>query len=325
MTQLHLFDDPEPQPLPPQASRLAPRLRALADRHVYFGTSSWKYPGWLGSIYRPERYQVRNKFSQRKFEAECLREYAETFPVVGGDFSFYQFPSPQYWERLFGETPDSLLFGLKVPENLTVAIWPRHARYGARAGQLNQEFLDPTVLDRLFLRPLLPYRDRLAVLMFEFGHLSHEVIDTPATFIGLIEAFLAGLPEGFRFAVEIRNPEFLGEPYFKALASHNVAHVFNAWTRMPDLETQIELPGAFTADFTVARALLKHGQAYDDAVDRFEPYTRVQEPNPATRKALRTLASNALANRRPAFLFVNNRLEGNAPGTIEAVTEELDI
>ena len=95
-----------------------------------------------------------------------MREYAETFPIVGGDFSFYQFPSPQYWERLFGETPDSLLFGLKVPENLTVAIWPRHARYGSRAGQLNPEFLDPKVLDRLFLQPasaLSPSRRRAHV------------------------------------------------------------------------------------------------------------------------------------------------------------------
>jgi len=32
--------------MPPQAARLAPKLRALADQDVYFGTSSWKYEGW---------------------------------------------------------------------------------------------------------------------------------------------------------------------------------------------------------------------------------------------------------------------------------------
>ena len=90
------------------------------------------------------------------------------------------------------------------------------------------------------------------------------MIDTPATFVGLLDGFLAGLPAGFRFGVEIRNPEFLGEAYFDTLASHNVAHVFNAWTRMPDLETQVELPGAFTADFTVSRALLTRGRAYEE-------------------------------------------------------------
>ena len=43
-----LFDSDEP---PPLAARLRPILRAWADRGVYFGTSSWKYEGWLGSIY----------------------------------------------------------------------------------------------------------------------------------------------------------------------------------------------------------------------------------------------------------------------------------
>src|SRR5947209_9471483 len=84
-------DDP-----PPQAARLAPKLRGLAEQGVYFGTSSWKYEGWLGSVYRPDRYSVRGKFARKAFEAGCLAEYAETFPVVCGDFAFYQFPSPDY-------------------------------------------------------------------------------------------------------------------------------------------------------------------------------------------------------------------------------------
>ena len=70
-------------------------LRRLAESGVYFGTSSWKYEGWLGSIYTPKRYVTRKKFSRKKFEAECIREYAATFPTVGGDFSFYQFPSAE--------------------------------------------------------------------------------------------------------------------------------------------------------------------------------------------------------------------------------------
>ena len=44
---------PEPADIPPQAARLAPKLHALAERGIYFGTSSWKYEGWLGSIYSP--------------------------------------------------------------------------------------------------------------------------------------------------------------------------------------------------------------------------------------------------------------------------------
>ena len=83
-------------------------LKTLATQGIYFGTSSWKYEGWLGSIYTPERYMTRGKFARRKFEDECLAEYAEVFPAVGGNFSFYEFPTPEYWHRLFGSAIDTL-------------------------------------------------------------------------------------------------------------------------------------------------------------------------------------------------------------------------
>lgn len=308
-----------------QAAWLAPRLEALASEGVCIGTSSWKYPGWLGSIYDAERYQVRGKFSQTRFDAECLEEYARTFPVVGGDFSFYQFPTPMFWRGLFGDSPETLQFGLKVPENLTVHTWPGHARYGTRAGTVNPDFLQASVLDLLFLRRLAPYRERVAVVMFEFGTLSKSAVGTPGAFFERLGDFLGSLPGGFRYGVEIRNPEYLGPDYFRILAHHNVAHVFNAWTRMPELEVQTAMPGAFTADFIVARALLARGRSYEHAVQRFEPYREVQELNTGARTALVELVRRSLRERRPAFLFVNNRLEGNAPGTIEAILRDLEV
>src|SRR5260221_3041498 len=111
------------------SSELAATLRSLADQGVFIGTSSWKYPGWLGDIYTPSRYETRGRFSKTKFEASCVEEYAETFPVVGGDFSFYQFPSDVFWAKLFASAPASLKFGFKVPEEVTCAKWPAHARY----------------------------------------------------------------------------------------------------------------------------------------------------------------------------------------------------
>lgn len=208
--------------------------------------------GWARSTH-PSAYVVRGKFSRRRFETECLAEYAHTFPVVGGDFSFYQFPTDDYWHRLFGESPPSLRFGFKVPEEITVATWPGHARYGQRAGKSNESFLDVAHFERGFARPLEPYRDRVATMMFEFGTFPKSLFKTGAEFSARLDPFLAGLPGGFRYAVEIRNPEYLTPDYFAMLAAHNVAHVYNAWTRMPALADQVMLPGAFTADFTAVR------------------------------------------------------------------------
>ncbi len=265
----------------------------------------------------------RGKFQPRRFATQCLAEYARTFPLVGGDFSFYNFPTPESWRRLFGMTPEDFLFVLKVPEEITVPVWPRHDRYGLRAGQTNPSFLNHSRFAGQFAEPLRPHRDRVATLIFEFGAYARSTFPKPAAFLEQLDPFLAVLPPGFRYAVEVRNSELLTEPYFSLLARHNVAHVFNAWTRMPELAHQLARPGSFTADFLVARALLRTGRPYEQAVQLFEPYTELQDPNPSGRKALRDLALEGRRRRKPTFLLVNNRYEGNAPGTIEAVVASL--
>ncbi len=137
--------------------------------------------------------------------------------------------------------------------------WPRHARYGTRAGQSNGSFLDSALFERQFAAPLEPYQDRVATMIFEFGTIPRSVFGTAGEFAGRLDGFLASLPGGYRYAIEVRNREYLVPGYFAALARHGVAHVFNAWTRMPDLAEQAELPGSVTADFTVVRALLQAG------------------------------------------------------------------
>jgi uncharacterized protein YecE (DUF72 family) len=318
-----LFPNP-PTDLPPQASRLAPKLRGLADRRVYFGTSSWKYEGWLGTIYNGDRYQTRGKLSKAKFEQDCLAEYAKTFPTVCGDLTFYQFPSVQYWAKLFDATPKHFIFGFKVPEDITVETWPKHARYGKRAGLANEHFLNAQALEQFFTSRLKPYGKQVGPLIFEFGTFNKKTFPTPADFLTALDPFLKSLPEGLRYAIEIRNEEYLTPDYLSVLASHNVAHALNAWTRMPTLDHQAQLPGILTADFTVVRALLRKYRPYEKAVETFEPYDRIQEVNEGARDGMRLIAQRAMHERKDAFLFVNNRLEGNAPSTIEAVLERLD-
>ena len=49
-------------PFPLEALRR--QLAGLTAAGIYIGTSSWKYEGWLGLIYTPERYTTRGKFSR---------------------------------------------------------------------------------------------------------------------------------------------------------------------------------------------------------------------------------------------------------------------
>ena len=299
--------------------RLSERLNALAARGIYIGGSSWKYEGWLGQIYSPGRYRVRGRFSKKLFEDTCLAEYATVFPAVCGDFSFYQFPSDTFWARLFRQTPATFRWGFKVPEQITVADWPTHPRYGALAGRENPTFLDGALFQEAFLGALEPWRNQVGVLIFEFGR--QRGLEKAADFVKALDPFLARLPAGWRYAVEVRNEEFLARDYFACLRAHGVSHVYNAWTRMPEIGAQIAIPESRTADLIVARALLRRGRPYEEAVRDFAPYDRVREVNESVRRGLRELIELARADGRPAFIFVNNRLEGNSPGTIVSITD----
>ena len=321
MSQLPGFEEAhEP---PPQAARLRPRLQALAAQGIYFGTSSWKYEGWLGSVYSAERYQTRGKFSKKKFEDTCLTEYTGTFPTVCGDFAFYQFPSAEYWANLFAAVPDGFRMGLKVPEDITVTTWPKHARYGRKAGQPNEHFLGPAIFERFFARPLEPYRDRLGPLIFEFGTFNKSDFPNVGHFLERLGPFLGSLPKGLHYAVEIRNTDYLCPDYLATLADHKVAHTFNAWTRMPGLNDQARLAEAYTADFTVVRALLARGRTYELAVKAFEPYREIQDPNDGAREGMTEIVRQTRKRGGTAYVFVNNRLEGHAPTTIEAVADQV--
>ena len=90
---------------------------------------------------------------------------------------------------------------------------------------------------------------------------------------------------------------------------------------MPSLSEQFAMEEAYTADFAVCRALLRPGRRYAEAVRQFEPYERVQEPYPEGRKALRGFLNRAREQGKLTLIFVNNRLEGNSPGTIAAVIQ----
>lgn len=309
----------------PFRQELKESLTRLAGKRIYFGTSSWKYEGWLGQIYSYERYLSRGRFSKRHFEQHCLREYAETFPMVCGDFSFYQFPTPAFWKQLFDSAPQQLQFSFKIPEEITVPRFPSHPRYGARAGRKNDSFLDLRLLDESFLRLLAPYQARVPLLIFEFGAACGEIFE-PMEFAERLHRFLRALPKTFRYAVEVRDAAFLEEPsHLRVLKEEGVAHVFNAWTKMPALANQLQQESAFTADFTVVRALLKAGRSYEQAVASFSPYRSIQEPDPGSRQAIRDIIVRCVRRGEPAYIYVNNRLEGNAPMTIHEILADLDL
>ena len=160
--------------------------------------------------------------------------------------------------------------------------------------------------------------------MFEFQTLAKSSGLDAEAFATRLDEFFSELPRDGQYAVELRNEEFLTPMYFAVLREHGVGHVFNSWTRMPPIGHQLDLPNSITGPFIVARALLRPGRTYDEAVDAFAPYDRIREPNPKLRRDLVRLVETARRARIPAYLLVNNRAEGSAPLTIAAIAEMID-
>lgn len=309
-------------PFPYQSMQVA--LRSLATEGVFIGTSSWKYTGWIGSVYDEQRYVWRGKVSGSRFEENCLTEYAALFPSVCVDAAYYRFPERDALLRLAAQVNPGFRFSFKVTDDITVKRFPGLPRFGARAGQANPHFLDAELFQAAFLAPCEAIREFMGMIIFEFSPFHRGDFARGREFAGALDRFLAQLPRGWDYGVEIRNPAFLHPDYFSMLASHGVAHVFNSWTGMPSLKEQWEMPGSITRpECAGARLLLKPGRKYQEAVDAFQPYDEIKDPLPEVRRTASgiVLRGRKLAGHHRTFFYVNNRLEGNAPRTIAAILE----
>jgi uncharacterized protein YecE (DUF72 family) len=296
----------------------------LASSGVFIGTSSWKYEGWLGQLYTPGRYEYRGKVAKTRFKRDCLSEYAEIFKTVCIDAAYYTFPSPGYLEKLADAVPDDFRFGLKVTDAVTLKKFPNLPRFDVKAGQSNQDFLNADLFATAFLKPCEAIREKIGVLMFEFSRFWPVDYQHGRDFVNDLSGFLGKLPKGWPYAIEMRNDKWLCDEYFDCLAQNGVTHVFNSWQAMPSVSEQMALPKSQTnQDLIAARFLLKPGRKYDEAVKNFEPYDRIQEVNDEARKAAAALIADGLRQQpnRKTFIFVNNRLEGNALETIKAILD----
>ena len=294
----------------------------LAARGVFVGTSSWKYPGWRGLLYDESRYVWRGKVAESRFEKHCLSEYAEVFKTVCVDAAYYTFPSVKYLEGLASQVPTDFQFGFKVTDEITVLKFPNLPRFGIRASRPNENFLNADLFGRAFLKPCESIRNNVGVVMFEFSRFYPTDYEHGREFVAGLDKFLGQLPQGWPYAIEMRNRHWLAPEYFDCLARHNVAHVFNSWDAMPPVSEQMALPGSRTnPELVAARFLLKPGRKYEDAVKTFQPYDRTKEVNDEARQAGAALIveGERYEPRRKTFIYVNNRLEGNALETIAAM------
>jgi len=318
--QLGLFDEPHGGGLPPveEMRRDLESIRGRLPKGVRFGTSSWTFPGWAGLVYH-RRYP-----NQRAFLRESLEEYAKhpLMRTVGVDRSYYT-PVPDDDLALYAnQLPEGFRCAMKVWQRITMAVYPRHPRYGADAGKTNPDFLNAD----LFANEVnAPVRQSFGRCM---GPWILEVAPSPSSidlswFLTKLRAFLRAAPRDFPFAVELRDRRLLTAEYARALREHDAVHVFNYWSRMPSLADQMRVEGLLGGPLLVVRLLLPQGAKYADLKDAYAPFDKLVEPQPTMRQDVKRLVLTALERDMEAYVLVNNKAEGSSPLTVRALAELL--
>ncbi len=310
--------------LPPPALVAAPWPPALtalgADLppSLRLGTMSWAYPGWRGLVYAADA-------PTKSLSSQGLTAYARhpLFRTVEIDRTYYQPLSAESLAAYAAQVPDDFRFIVKVHDACVFSRFPTHARYGEKRGLANALFLDPAYAAEAVIAPTVAgLGDKLGVVLFQFPP---QDAGAPDAFAARLGAFLARLPAGPTYAVELRNRELLTAAYGAALADAGAVHVHNVWSSMPAIGDQARrLPPATRRPLFV-RWLFPRGDSHEEAGARYEPFSHLVDEDLDSRTAVAGLALRALIHDVPAFVTVDNKAEGCAPESLarlaRAVTE----
>jgi uncharacterized protein YecE (DUF72 family) len=179
---------------------------------IWIGTSGFYYDHWIGKCY-PEQISKR----------DLLPFYAERFTTVEVNSTFYHLPRKSTTEHWLEVTPSDFRFTLKAYRGIT---------HYKKLEDARSELL-------AFLHLVTPLKPKLGVLLFQLPpQLKRD--------LKLLEDFLAGLPEGYRYAFEFRHASWIGDDLFALLGQYGAGFCINDFDKK-------QTPWEVTAPFAYVR------------------------------------------------------------------------
>ena len=273
----------------PESTVPAP-LPTLQPKHsqslpLYIGTSSWSFDDWRGTLYPADAKS-----------ADFLSFYAQRFSAVEIDMTFYRIPTSAMVEAWYHKTPANFRFAAKVPQLIT-----------------HEKVLRDCLAElRQFTQVMGLLGEKLGPLLFQFPYFPKRDFSGPQAFLDRLEAFLDQLPQGCRFAIEIRNRRWVTRRFLDLLRAHGVAFALTDHPWMPSLQELIRQHDIVTADFSYIRwlgdrqAIETITQTWDQlVVDR-------QQDTERWVAVIRQLLARHIA----VYGFYNNHYAGHSPSSI---------
>ena len=319
--QPDLFGPPQPVDTPPPGvpslaarsplvrpavpSEEVVRIARRVPKNLHFGTSSWSFPGWVGTVYA-QLYGVP------QLARYGLAAYARhpLLTAVNLDSPFYKVPTPEQIAAYAAAVPEHFRFLVKAYAGLTAAP---DSSMALRRG-VEPVFLDAGFATRTVVKPLVEgLGEKLGAILFQFSPLGPRYIRTPKSFVTRLGEFLSALPVGPTYAVELRDPEFLGSEYEDVLKGVGAVHCASVHSRMPPVDRQVR-PGSRGP--LIIRWMLRAGDDYESAGARYAPFDRLQAPDKLNRDRIVGLVRTGLSSGRDVHVLAANNAEGSAPLTV---------
>jgi len=267
------------EPLP------GPEFEPLKGLPLYLGTSSWSFDDWRGTVYPLDAKS-----------ADYLTHYAKRFTAVEIDMTFYRIPTPAMVAGWDQRTPPGFRFAAKIPQIIT------HEKVLRDCEAELQQFVDVMGL----------LGDKLGPLLFQFPYFSKRHFSTAQAFLDRLEPVLDHLPEGYRFAVELRNRWWITRRLLDLLRAHRVALALTDHPWMPPMQELILRHEVVTADFVYIR-WLGDRQAMETVTDTWD---RLVVDRTQDTTLWVALIRQLLARHLAVYGFYNNHYAGHSPGSI---------
>jgi uncharacterized protein YecE (DUF72 family) len=330
-SQPGLFESPQPpKRQKPAAGEVLPASTSpllgapLLPPEIRLGTSSWFFPGWRGLVYE-------GVHPQTALSKKGLAAYAQIplLRTVSLDRTFYAPITTVEYARYAAQVPDGFSFVVKAPALVCDAVVRGE---DGHAKVPNPHFLDSAIAAREFVVPCLEgLADKAGPLVFQISPLPRGLVEEAPMLIDRLAAFFSALPSqlGNRrpiYALELRNAELLTPRLMRMLKDAGVRYCVGLHDRMPEVERQAVALKALDGDAPgdlVVRWNLHRGFLYQAAKQRYEPFDKLVDEDPESRRMLARMAADAFKAKRRVWITANNKAEGSAPLSLVKLAEEI--
>jgi uncharacterized protein YecE (DUF72 family) len=165
-------------------------------------------------------------------------------------------------------------------------------------------------------------KNHLGPLMFQFEYLNKKKMPSQEHFIGQFERFISRCPKEYQYGVEIRNPNYLNESYFRFLNQHKLGHVFLQGYYMPPIHTIYNQFSELIDNMAIIRLHGPDRKKIEDLTKK--TWNDIVLPKDDDLSWIIPMIQHIMDRNIDIYVNVNNHFEGSAPLTIKKIQDQIN-